>query len=192
MTLTELNGTVPFKVAGQSALPKWMQTALKDALDHSDAPPESLRFQCRIATDAQQNLARIELDNGETLTLHPKARPQFGKNKHGQAFLTATMTYSGDGESYSIRWVGEAVPQKMQEIAVKHDKGLSVKPTTVRLSLADAVVTPAAKAHGNTSRTKEKARESTRAKRARNKAAGITESRAKRNCARLTDADLSA
>lgn len=192
MTLTQLSGIVRFKVAGQSALPKWMQTALKDALDNADSPPESLRFQCRIATDARENLSMIELADGETLTLHPQARPQFGKNRSGHAYLTATMTYSGDGQSYSIRWIGDGVPSKMQEIAVKHDKGLSVKPATVILNLANAQVTPSAVAHGNQNRTPEKAREDQRQLRAKWKVEGVKKSRGKRNCARLTDTDIPA
>ena len=43
MTLTQLTGTVPFKVAEQVALGKWAQTAIQTALESSDAPPESLR-----------------------------------------------------------------------------------------------------------------------------------------------------
>ena len=192
MTLTNLTGTVKFKVDGQSALPRWMQTALRDALDNAAAPPESLRFQCRIATDAKRNFEKIDLANGETLSLHPRSNPQFGKNRDGHAYLTASFTYSGDGMAYTIRWVGDAVPQKMQEVAVKHDKGLSVKPTVVALDLAQASITPSWKANGhaapgltNVSRTREKAAEDGRRQRAK-------ATRGKRNCARLTDADLAA
>lgn len=185
MTLN-LTGTVGFKVAGQEALPKWMQTALKDALDSADAPPESLRFQCRIATDAKQNFENINLDNGETLSLHPRSNPQFGRNRSGHAYLTASFTYSGDGQAYTLRWLGDAIPKRMQEIAVKHDKGLSVKPTTIALDLAQASVTPSWKANGHagpglTNVSRDKGGDTK---------PRVKVTRGKRNCARLTDADL--
>lgn len=190
MTLTHLKGIVRFKVAGQNALPKWQQTALRDALAKADAPPEALRFQCRIATDAQDNLKLVNLPDGETLTLHPKSRPQFGKNHRGQAYLTATMTYSGDGENYTIRWLGENVPPKMREVAVKHDKGVSVSPVTIALDLSKAEVTPSWKYHSGPERSSrshaaEKARAEQRRVDGKPKREYST-----RHCARLTDADL--
>lgn len=192
MTLTQLTGTVPFKVEGQVALGKWAQTAIQTALESADAPPESLRFQCRIATDARENFARIELPNGETLTLHPKARPQFGKNRDGHAFLTATLIYSGDGLGYRLRWIGNDVPQKMQEVAVKHDKGMAVKPAVVKLDLSKAEITPSWKAHGYKGPQAEALR--SQARREAGKIASWDHDRkakrGKRTCARLTDADL--
>lgn len=193
MSLTELSGIVRFKVAGQAAVPKWQQTMMREALDKLDSPPEALRFQCRIATDAVENLRLVELDNGETLTLHHQARPQFGKNRDGHAYLTATMTYSGDGENYTLRWVGDAVPPKMQEIAVKHDKGLAVKPVTIALNLATAQITPAWKAHswqkGPSKAVRSYAKERELAEKRR--AAGKPKrTRAKRNACRLTESDL--
>lgn len=192
MTLTKLTGFIPFKVAGQEALTKWAQKAISAALDSVDSPPESLRFQCRIATDARENFSLITLPNGETLTLHPKARPQFGKNRDGHAFLTATMIYSGDGLGYRLRWIGNDVPQKMQEVAVKHDKGLAVKPAVVGLDLSKAEITPSWKAHGYEGPKSEALRSQAR------REAGKLGSwdgdrkakRGKRTCARLTDADI--
>lgn len=192
MTLTQLTGIVPFKVAGQAALGKWAQTAIQTALESTDAPPESLRFQCRIATDAQKNFELITLPDGETLKLHPKARPQFGKNRDGHAFLTVTMIYSGDGLGYRLRWIGNNVPPKMQEVAVKHDKGLAVKPVVVGLDLAKAEVTPSWKAHGYKGPNAEALR--SQARREAGKIGGQDSARkakrGKRTCARLTDADL--
>jgi len=191
MTIPQLTGIIKFKVEGQSALPKWMQTALADALDKADAPPESLRFQCRIATDAQKNLALVKLASGETLTLHPIARPQFGKDNKGHAYLTATMTYSGDGENYTLRWIGDAVPSKMQEVAVKHDKGLAVSPTTIALDLSAAQVAPAWKVQnkpGPSALVRDHKAE--RARKKEIEAAGAVRKRGPRSCARLTDADL--
>lgn len=191
MTLETIGGIVRFKVEGQRALPKWQRTALADAMGKLAAPPESLRFQCRIATDAQKNLALITLRDGETLTLHHSSRPQFGKDRNGLAYLTVTMTYSGDGENYTLRWIGDAVPPKMKEVAVMHDKGEAVSPTTIGLDLGAAVVVPAWKSEhkkGPSSSTRDHKAELVRRKELRE--AGTDRSRSPRSCARLTDADL--
>lgn len=188
MSTPNISGTVRFNVEGQKAYPKWAQEAIQNALKSQEAPPESLRFQCRIATDARENFREIKLKDGETLRLHPKSHPQFGKNHKGHPYLTATMTYSGDGENYTIKWVGDAVPTKMQEIAVKHDKGLSVRATTVGLELEKAIITPAWKAHKNGSRTPESVIQDARKRRANNR--GRTPK--KRTCARMTDRDVQA
>lgn len=194
MTLTHLTGFIRFKVGGQDAIPKWQQTAIRSALDALDSPPEELRFQCRIATDARVAFANVELDDGNTLTLHSKARPQFGKNVDGHAYLTATMVYSGDGQAYTFRWVGEGVPLKMQEVAVKHDKGLAVKPVTIALDMAKAQIAPAWAAHakgGPSAVTRDYKAETLIAD--ERKAKGKPKiKRSPRTCARLTDADLAA
>lgn len=191
MTLEALAGRIRFQVQGQTALPKWQQTALRDALARNDSPPEELRFQCRMATDARDNFALITPDNGETLRLHYKAQPQFGKNREGLAYLTVTMVYSGDGQSYCLKWVGDAVPRKMQEIAVKHDQGLSVRPCTIALDLAAAEIKPSYKQNGHpappSARDFNKEAEAARIRKEQGKPK-IT--RAKRTCARLTQADL--
>ena len=191
MTLTALTGTIRFKVAGQAAIPKWQQTAIRDALANASSPPESLRFQCRIASDAQEAFANVQLEGGETLSLHPKGHPQFGKNKAGHAYLTATLTWSGDGEAYTFRWVGDAVPKKMQEVAVKHDKGLAVSAVTIGLSLDMAQITPSWKAHGKSGPSSEREYRNEDASAAARKASGAAPiTRGKRTCARLTDGDL--
>lgn len=186
MTTPTFNGRVRFKIAGQEALSKWAQEAIRNALESADAPPESLRFQCRIATDARENFKTIELDGGETLTLSPKGNPQFGKNRDGHPYLTVTLVYSGDGLSYRFRWLGDAVPSKMQQVAVKHDKGQSVRATTVGLDLARAEVTPSWKVNGKTSppTARDWAQE-----RQRKGSSGIK--RSPRRCGRITDADVS-
>lgn len=183
MTLTSLAGKVRFKVDGQEALTKWARQALADAMERNDSPPESLRFQCRIATDARKNLAVIPLKDGNTLTLHPNSHPQFGKNRDGHAYLTATMTYSGDGQNYTIKWVGDAVPHEMQEVAVKHDKGLKVARTVIDLDLARAQVLPAWKAQKHAKVRDHKKEEANRSPR-------VKQTRGKRTCARLTEADI--
>ena len=191
MTLTALAGKIPFKVNGQVAIPKWMQTALADALDKAKAPPESLRFQCRIATDAQNNFASVKLSDGETLSLHPLSHPQFGKNHSGEAFLTAAMTYSGDGQTYTFRWLGDGVPVAMQQIAVKHDMGKAVKATTVDLDLGAAHITPSYRANGHAGAPGTRDHKSEAARRLELASAGVVrKSRSKRNCARLTIADV--
>lgn len=149
--IDNLNGKIDFRVEAQPALPKWQRIAITDALNRTDSPPKSLRFQCRIATDARTVFEEITLPDGETLTLHDKARPQFGKDSSGHAFLTVTLKYSGDGKGYRFRWVGEAVPRKMQEVAVKHDEGRAVRAVTIPLDLEAATVVPAWKAQGRAS-----------------------------------------
>lgn len=187
--LENLAGIVRFKVEGQRALPKWQRNALVAAMGSLDSPPEALRFQCRIAQDAQKNLAFVELENGESLTLHSKARPQFGKDHTGQAYLTATMTYSKDGESYTLRWVGDKVPPKMKEVAVKHDKGEAVSATTIGLNLADAQVMPIWKAQKRSAAVK-RDHKAENARRSEIREAGEKRTRGPRSCARITDADL--
>jgi hypothetical protein len=191
MTLTNITGVIRFKVAGQAAMPKWQQTALRDALANAAAPPESLRFQCRIATDARAAFSLIQLEGGNTLKLHPKAMPQFGKNHDGLPYLTATMLYSVDGQAYSFRWVGDAVPTLMQEVAVKHDKGLAVKPVSIVLQLGAAQITPSYKANKKANPPRSRDLVAEWALTAAKKASGVTKPRkGKRNCARVTEADL--
>ena len=148
MNTPTFNGIVRFKVAGQKALAKWAQQAIANALAVQETPPESLRFQCRIATDARENFAEVNLKDGGKLTLHPKSNPQFGKNHEGKVYLTVTVQYSITGETYRLRWIGDAVPSKMVDVAVQHDQGLSVRPTTIGLDLAKAEVTPTYKVGG--------------------------------------------
>lgn len=181
MTLTSIAGKVRFKVEGQQPLTKWARQALANALE-VDSPPESLRFQCRIAQDALKNLAEVKLKDGNTLTLHKKSRPQFGKNKDGHPYLTATMVYSGDGENYTIKWIGDAVPREMQEVAVKHDKGLRVAPMTIDLDLSAAQVLPSWQAHAHPKQRDHKKENKSRKDQVRK--------RGPRHCARITDLDL--
>lgn len=169
----------------------WERTAIKNALNSAAAPPESLRFQCRIAMDAKENLAIIKLKGGETLTLHPKSRPQFGKNRDGLAYLTATMVYSGDGGNYTLRWAGDGVPLKMQQVAVKHDKGLAVKPVTIALDLAFVQILPSWQANQHSAPYVAGQSNASRVKAAARATAGAPKRvHATRRCARLTDADL--
>lgn len=192
MTITNLTGIVRFKVAGQEALSKWAQQALRNALKTTDAPPESLRFQCRIATDARENFNGLQLSDGSSLTVHPKSKPQFGKNRDGLAFLTVTVIHSLDGESYRLQWLGDKVPRKMQEVAVKHDLGLAAKSCTIGLDLASAVVTPSknTRLSANGEIIPASARKTTNAQKraweARKKRGEV----APRQCARLTAGDL--
>lgn len=190
MALSGLAGLIRFKISEQEAMPSWQKIAVRNALNSASAPPEALRFQCRIAVDAQENFALIKLESGETLTLHHRSRPQFGKNRNGQAYLTVTMVYSGDGESYALRWVGNGVPLKMQQVAVKHDKGLAVKSVVVALHLEDAQVTPSWKATGNLPPDLRDLPTEYARRKARAEAGSSERPHPRGNCARLTDADL--
>lgn len=191
-TIPNLVGTIPFRVHGQKALSKFQQEVNARFIAMGGEMPESLRFQCRIATDARENFARIDLPDGETLTLHPKAAPQFGKNRDGHAFLTVTLKYSGDGRGYRFRWIGQNVPRKMQEVAVKHDQGKYVAATTVPLDLAAAEVTPSVIVNGNGSSPSRGSKALAKSYRDKHLAKRAVEKRGPRSCARLTADDLTA
>lgn len=139
-TTLAIRGTVKFRIAGQEALPKWQQTAVRNALAAEVSPPNELRFQCRIATDARENFAHVPLADGSALNLHPKSKPQFGKNSHGDPYLTVVVVHDKTGQSFRLTWKGAAVPRKMQEVAVKHDQGLRVAACTVAIKLEDAEI----------------------------------------------------
>ena len=192
MTTPAFHGLVKFKIAGQEALSKWAQEAIQNALENAAAPPESLRFQCRIATDARDVFKEIKLEDGETLKLSPKAHPQFGKNRDGHPYLTVTLVHSADGEAYRFRWIGNAVPKKMQEVAVKHDLGKSVRTSTVGLDLSAAEVTPAARAYGTPHKSERDYKtEYARKKGGKGIKGGVSgKPRGARRCGRITESDL--
>lgn len=192
--IPKFSGIIKFRVKGQRALPPFQQELNRRFIALGGEMPEALRYQCRIATDARENLKLVKLDNGETLTLSPSVAPQFGKNRHGQTYLTATMLYSGDGLYYRVNWTGAAVPEKMARIAVAHDLGKYVRAAVIPLDLAAADVRPSWKVQGRkgpgragrdyedeeTRRTTPKS-ERTRAGR---------QKRGSRTCRRTTAADL--
>jgi hypothetical protein len=189
-TATAFRGIVKFKVKGQERLGKWQREAIRRGLDSPTGPPESLRFQCRIATDARENFERVELPDGSALTLHPRSNPQFGKNRDGLAYLTVTLTHDATGESFRVKWVGDAVPLAMQRVAVAHDEGRQVAPKTIGLNLAKAQFTPVHEANGIAHRS-DRDFASEEARKAELRASGVEpRRRSRRQCARLTDADL--
>lgn len=134
-----MKGKIKFDIAGQEALPKAMQNLLRKALDNGDGADQSLRHQCRIAEDAKRVFAGIEIA-GDEYSINPKATPQFGRDYHGLAYLTVSLIRKSDDSRVQIRWEGEAVPRKMQEVAVKHDEGRKVAPTVVSLDLGAATI----------------------------------------------------
>lgn len=140
--ITSLTGSVRFAVKGQEARPVWERKMLANALNNGQGAPNDLRFQCRIAQDARENFERIPLPGGGHLSVHPKSKPQFGRDRNGKPYLTVVLVDSRDGESYKVRWIGEAVPRKMQEVAVKHDEGKRVAATRVALRWEDAEIVP--------------------------------------------------
>ena len=139
--ITQLRGAVRFSIKGQEARPAWERKLLANALDNGQGAPNDLRFQCRIAQDARENFAEIRVPGG-TLSIHHKSKPQFGRARNGKPYLTVTLVDSRDGEAYKVRWIGDAVPRRMQEVAVKHDEGKRVGATLVRLLWQDAEITP--------------------------------------------------
>ena len=191
MSNPKFTGKVQFMIEGQDALPRWQQQAIQNGLTSEAGPPESLRHTCRIAQDARKNFAHIETKEGETFSFHPKGSSQFGKNRKGQAYLTVTLLHEGSGESYKVQWIGEAVPKRMQRVAVQHDEGKSVKPTTVLLDLAKAVFTPAHKAKGMTHpKNRDNKAEQERRRELREAGEAPVRRRGRRTCARLVRSDL--
>lgn len=142
MNNLNLTGSVRFVIKGQEARPSWERKALARAISNGEGAPNDLRFQCRIAQDARENFADVPIPGGGTLSIHPKSKPQFGRDRNGQAYLTVVLVDSRDGQSYKVRWLGEAVPRKMQEVAVKHDEGKRVATTRVGLRWDAAEITP--------------------------------------------------
>lgn len=191
MTDTDFDAKVRFKIKGQSALAKWQQEAIKRGLDSPTGPPEALRFNCRIAQDAKENFAEVPLGNGSYLFLDPRGvQPQFGKNVHGEAYLTVTLKHSDSGESFRVQWIGEAVPEAMKTTAVMHDEGRKVGAKTVLLELDKARITPVHQVSGNKDKSKRDIA-AEQARRAALRAAGVPkQKRSKRTCERLTSADL--
>lgn len=140
--ISNLAGVIRFAVKGQQARSSWERKYLSQAINGGDGAPNDLRFQCRIAQDARENFAHIDLPSGDGfLSIHPKAKPQFGRDASGRAYLTVVLVDSRDGESYKVRWVGDSVPRKMQEVAVKHDEGKRVGATRIALRWEDAEIT---------------------------------------------------
>lgn len=189
----KFEGTVKFPISGQVALPKWQRDAIKRGMDSLDGPPESLRFTCRIAEDARQVFADLRLDDGTQLALNPKgAQPQFGKNHKGQPYLTVTLT-DDKGDSYTVKWVGDAVPVAMQETAVQHDEGKKVGRKVVALDFAKATVKPVHKRSGGKHRS-ERDYKAEKEHRKGLREAGVEPSRRRKQrvCSRLTAEDLAA
>lgn len=139
--ITNLSGVIRFAVKGQQARESWERKLLAKVINGGVGAPNDLRYQCRIAQDARENFANIPIAGGGHLSVHPKSKPQFGRDQSGRAYLTVVLVDSRDGESYKVRWVGDAVPRKMQEVAVKHDEGRRVGATRVALRWEDAEIT---------------------------------------------------
>ena len=177
-----------FKVKGQKELPKWQREAIRRGLESESGPPESLRFQCRIATDANENFEGFKAMDGGTFTVHQNARSQFGKDHNDLPYLTVTVTHTGTGESYKVRWEGDAVPVAMQKTAVAHDEGRSVAAKQIALDFNKAKITTAHRANSHP-RERDNAKEWERREELR--AAGIEPKRRRsRHCGRLTSSDV--
>lgn len=138
--ITSLKGVIRFAIKGQDARLPWERKALAKAIIDGGGAPNDLRFQCRVAQDARDVFAEIPVKGG-VLTIHQKSKPQFGRDQSGRPYLTVVLVDSRDGESYKVRWLGDAIPRKMQEVAVKHDEGKRVSATRVALRWEDAEIT---------------------------------------------------
>jgi hypothetical protein len=135
----DMKGRIRFPVKGQDERPAWERKILYNEINGGHGAPKDLRYQCRIAMDAREVFSSVPVEGG-TLTLHDKSKPQFGRDKNGKPYLTVVLVDSRDGESYMVRWIGDAVPKKMVQVAVKHDQGKRVEPTIVGLRWEDAEI----------------------------------------------------
>lgn len=60
-----INGKVRFAVSEEKARPKWEQAILAKALDGGDYAPNALRFQCKIAKDANNTFELSGVRGGD-------------------------------------------------------------------------------------------------------------------------------
>lgn len=149
-----LSGAIKVKVQGQPARPKWEQEALSRALKDGMGAINGLRFQCRIAQDANEAFAK---SLQHPFVPNPRSKAQFGRNSAGLAFLTVGITNIESGVNIQLHWEGDSIPRSMVEVAVKHDEGRRVGAKTISLDLAKAQAwvlgekgghKPAAEPHG--------------------------------------------
>lgn len=134
-------GIVKVPVDAQERRPAWEQRALQAALMGGEGALKQLRYVCRIAQDANRAFKSLRLVDGSTFFLDSGNKAQFGRNHAGLAFLTLGLIEGETGEKYRLKWEGDAVPLKMQEIAVQHDEGRAVRACTLALDVARATVT---------------------------------------------------
>src|SRR5690606_676826 len=128
-------------VKGQEQRPKWEQAVFQKALAEGVAE-NGLRFQCRIAQDANEAFKSIEI-GGETWVVNERLKAQCGRNQKGLPYLTVGIVNAQDPERrYRLTWEGDGIPAKMVEVAVKHDSGKKVAATRIDLKLQDAVIAP--------------------------------------------------
>lgn len=141
MTNIEFGGGLRIDIAGQ-ALSKAHQAIIQKALATGMQQDERVvRYSCRIAQDANAAIAAGIVDNQGGLWMpNPNARAQFGKAHDGEPFLSFGVLNESTGKRRSIRFVGDSVPTKMMEVAVRHDEGRDVRPTSITLNMSNALV----------------------------------------------------
>jgi len=133
---------VKINIKGQERRPAWERAVFKKALADGVGAQNGLRFQCRIAQDANEAFAHAEI-GGEMWHLNPKLKAQFGRNSKGHPYLTVGLISDADpSRRYRLTWEGEQVPTKMIDVAVKHDSGEKVGRATVGLRLDNAQIAP--------------------------------------------------
>jgi hypothetical protein len=116
--------------------------------DGVDVPIE-VRHNCRIALDTNKAIASGIEVNGKVHRPNPKVRAQFGKNDKGLAYLIFGLIDEETGQPLTLTFEGFGpVPIKMCEVAVAHDEGRNVRPTTIGLNLARATVYETGAKHG--------------------------------------------
>lgn len=142
MSNNRFGGMAKIRIKGQEAEPKWKQRLIQKALQDGTGASKELRYQCRVAQDVNAAFSEgLLLPDGTRIVPRKDSPAHFGRNADGQPYLTIGVTWDLDGADYKLTWVGERVPLKMKEVAVKHDEGKKVGATTVALRLEDAIAT---------------------------------------------------
>jgi hypothetical protein len=141
MSNNTFQGILRVRVEAQPRMTKAIRMALRESFGDGTGLSRGYNYNCRIAEDVNAVIKEgIEGANGNWFDPNPKIKAQFGKNKHGLAYLTFGLIERESGKRYTLRWEGDSVPTEMIRVAVKHDEGAEIGITLIALNLATANV----------------------------------------------------
>lgn len=140
-TPVQLEGLIKLKIAPQSARSRWEQKMFEKVLgDGTDIDP-SLIWGCHIAKDVNDSFPELQKAIGYGLLANPHSPARFYTEKRsGLRTLTWGALDPVSGDRYKITFRGEAVPKKLRDIAMAHDRGKPTRAATVALDLSKAEV----------------------------------------------------
>lgn len=147
--------TVDITVPPLAPLTSAQRRAIQSAYSVSD-PGKTLTYTCAVAeatneafgavyNDARERVVQyqpIEFPDFGEFRLSSHSRAHFGLDKRNHIYLSVGLRPFDEASDlrYKLIWRDNAVPQKLAEIAVKHDRGEPHPECTVELPLADAEV----------------------------------------------------